>query len=189
LDHWREICSRLGIAFPFKNRDEICHTGPAFDEAGGSWDWLVVNSECLSGQLPVWDEGRLARLALSLPGRVITTHTVTGLPCTLGLAPRLQDIARLAGRCRFVVGINTGPMIACLTRKMLDRVERLVVVDLLHGFEYRAGKACWCRNLDEFEAAVSTLAQRAFGPGISRARSPISRGHTASQAGSPPPPC
>ena len=58
-----------------------------------------------------------------------------------------------------MVGINTGPMAACITRRMVEHVERFVVVDELHGFEY-GRKAVWCRSLDEFEAAMDHLRRR-----------------------------
>lgn len=159
LDHFRAICQRAEIECPFKSKEEICHTQSDLNKPGRSYDWLVINSECLSGQIPFWDEARLARIARALPGRVVTTHPVPGLICTRDVAPSLFNIGQLAGRCRFVVGINTGPMIAALTQRMLDRVECFLVLDLLHGFDYRH-KTFWTRTLDEFEASCLSLRKR-----------------------------
>lgn len=183
LDHWRWICESLDVQFPFETREDICHVQPELHLPGEEWDWLVVNSKPLSNQLDAWDESRLACMALRLPGRVITTHPVPSLPCTRDLAPSLWNIGQLATRCRFIVGINTGPLIACLSVWTLAHAERIIVVDREHGFQY-GGKVAWCRNLDEFEATVgrvSRLSQLADG---SPATSP-SPAEAASEAHDP----
>jgi hypothetical protein len=159
FDHFRAICERHQLDFPFRTKDDICHTQPELNRPGDGeylWDWLIVNSECLSGQLERWDEARLAEICLSLPGRVITTHPVPGLPCTRQEAPRLFDVAKVAGRSRIVAGINTGPLWACLTRQMVERAERIVTVDREHGFFYE-GKSIWCRDLDEFSICLGNI--------------------------------
>jgi hypothetical protein len=183
LDHFRRICRDAGVDCPFTSTMEICHAQPELDEPGDSWDWLIVNSQCLSQQLDHWDEPRLARAALSLPGKVVTTHPVHGLPCTREIAPRLWDIAKLAGRCRFIVGINTGPFWACMTRKALANTERIVVLDQLHGFSY-GGKAVWARNYDEFDLCLHRL-QRPASDGREDSRSPFSSDQRTSLYGLP----
>ena len=165
FDHFRAICERNKVAFPFKSKDDICHQQPELNAGNDDWpcwDWLIVNSECFSGQLERWDEPRLAEICRSLPGRVITTHPVPGLPCTRQVAPSLFDVAKVAGRSRIVAGINTGPLWACLTRQMVERADRIVTVDKEHGFFYGA-KSVWCRDLDEFSTCLGNL-RRQFVP-------------------------
>jgi hypothetical protein len=158
FDHFRAICERHGLPFPFRTKDDICHVQPKLYQDGEKWDWLVINSECFSGQV-VWDEARLAEICRSLPGRVITTHPVPGLPCTRQIAPTLFNIGQLAGRCRFIAGINTGPLWACLTKRAVENCERLIVVDKEHGFFY-GGTSVWCRDIDEFSVALGNIQRR-----------------------------
>lgn len=78
---------------------------------------LFINSRPQSYQ---WSENvrPLERLLPSLAGRVVTTEVVSPgilpypLPCTRVVAPRLFDIAALAARVDYVIGIDTGPMAA-----------------------------------------------------------------------------
>ena len=156
FDHFKSICQAENIPFKFQNKDDICHTQSEMDIDGEKWDWLFINSQCFSGQIDIWDEKRFANIARSLPGRVITTYPVKGLPCTRDEYPTLFNIGQLAGRCRFIAGIHTGPMCACLTKYALANMEKLICLDKEHSFVY-GDKVEWARNIEEFEGILNRI--------------------------------
>jgi hypothetical protein len=79
-------------------------------------DIVFINSVPLSGQ---WDQDLtpLNRVASQLKGRVMSTEPLPVAPrmfpatCSRDVAPRLIDIARACAGARYVIGIDTGPMI------------------------------------------------------------------------------
>jgi hypothetical protein len=48
----------------------------------------------------------------------------------------LLGIGQLAKHCRLIVGINTSPLVACLSRPVMEGIDEMIVLDTRHGFTY-----------------------------------------------------
>jgi hypothetical protein len=134
------MCRQTGLPFPFRRPSDVAFDHPDIEkpnELSGRYDYFVCNSVPMSGQFD-YDESAFAEVVrrLAAKGSVITTRKVPGVPCTMDKKLNTLQIANVASTSRNVIGINTGPMVAALNRFTLRNAERIVVMDLRHGFAY-----------------------------------------------------
>ena len=118
--------------------DDSMVSPSATGDYAASYDVLLINSEPQSGQWPL-DDAVLFKKAQQWRDQgleVITTRKIAGFACTRDHGLTLFQIGRLARRVRYIVGIHTAPLVACLQADILDRISDLYVLDRRNGFVF-----------------------------------------------------
>ena len=108
-----KLAAEMGVANPIKTPADLLFDYPAIkDTAAEPFDFLVVNSEPMSGQWRSMDIGDVDQLAidLSLRHKVVTTRPVRPfIPCTQRTNVSVTGIGGISRFCKCVVMISTGP--------------------------------------------------------------------------------
>ena len=108
-----KLAAEIGVANPIKMPADLLFDYPAIkDTAAEPFDFLVVNSEPMSGQWRSMDIGDVDQLAvdLSLRHKVVTTRPVRPfIPCTQRTNVSVTGIGGISRFCKYVVMISTGP--------------------------------------------------------------------------------
>lgn len=108
-----KLAAEMGVANPIKTPADLLFDYPAIkDTAAEPFDFLVVNSEPMSGQWRSMDIGDVDQLAvdLSLQHKVVTTRPVRPfIPCTQRTNVSVTGIGGISRFCKYVVMISTGP--------------------------------------------------------------------------------
>ena len=155
--HWNTICRKNNIQCNWVP-DDICHTNEKLlNNNYPEFEYLFVNSQPFSGQVDNdggWDKivNKMDVLARKLP--CITTRKVAGVPCTTEIAPSLWQIGQLATKCKRLVGINTAPWVASMSKYTLENVDKIVNYDTNWTFNY---SFCKCVNTNTFEDFMGAI--------------------------------
>lgn len=108
-----KLASEMGTENPIKTPADLLFDYPAIkDTASEPFDFLVVNSEPMSGQWRSMDIADVDQLAvdLSLRYKVVTTRPVRPfIPCTQRTNVSVTGIGGISRFCKYVVMISTGP--------------------------------------------------------------------------------
>jgi hypothetical protein len=111
LEFFAKLAGEMGLHSPFSKPSDLLFDYPALLDYGHDpIDVLVVNSPPLSSQWMGYDGAALDRLALDMferGQRVVTTHPVRGLPCTL--PNTVTAIGGVSIKAKCIVMVSTGP--------------------------------------------------------------------------------
>jgi hypothetical protein len=116
MDFFRRLSLALKLDSPIKSADDLLFDMQILNgdsPLGEEIDFLIVNSTPLSCQSPEFNDfylNNLAKIMVTQGFRVITTHPNGCCTSALELGFKLHEIARLAMRCKGVIGIPNGPM-------------------------------------------------------------------------------
>lgn len=118
---WFDIlAARMGLANPVKTAADMLFDFPALDRAHArqehKLDVLLIDSQPMSGQFRAWNQYAFRDLwqDLATNNRVLTTSAAR----ELGMS--LTDIGAVAARCRYVVGVPTGPIWLTFNRHAVE---------------------------------------------------------------------
>tara|TARA_R110002051_G_C8638411_1_gene485839 strand:+ start:187 stop:879 length:693 start_codon:yes stop_codon:yes gene_type:complete len=109
-----EMSAELGIANPFEW--PIKH--PELKKAPIKYDWLIINSNPLSGQWRGYDEKEMDQFIKELPGYKITTKPIEGIECT---NTNILEIGKISIQSKRIIAINTGPIVPCLNKHNINK--------------------------------------------------------------------
>lgn len=88
-------------------------------------DILVINGITYSGQYHCnMKEINDLCIFLNQSHRIITTRKIEGIPCTIDMDLRIQDIAALATHCKYIIAIHTGPLCALYNKHMKSNIKK-----------------------------------------------------------------
>lgn len=93
-------------------------------------DILFINAEPNSGQF-VYNkkQGDAAAIELSKRYRIVTTSPVSDeIPCTFTDGLKLQDIGAVSTHAKYIIGVNSGPLIPCLNYYAKESVKKWIFV-------------------------------------------------------------
>ncbi len=162
LDFFRQLARDMGVSSPFREESELLFDYPAIkDFACEPFDFLVVNSEPMSGQWRSMDLSDVDRLAVELSERykVITTRPVQPfIPCTQRTNVTITGIGGISRFCRGIVMVSTGPSWATFNIWNKKSVElRIIFLE-----EERINISPNTLNTNSIEFARQTLRERNF---------------------------
>lgn len=113
VDWFDRLASEMGVENPIRKPADLLFDYPAIkDTASEPFDFLIVNSEPMSGQWRSMDLGDLDQLAIELSQRhrVVTTRPVRPfIPCTQRTNVSVTGIGGISRFCRYIVMVSTGP--------------------------------------------------------------------------------
>jgi hypothetical protein len=129
-----ELAKRMGLENPIKDSQQLLFDYPALLEKtpmDGPFDFLIVNSPPMSGQLRSYTD--LATTCTELKSRgfkVITTCPILGVESTQDYKLSVSAIGSLSRQCRFIIMVSTGPSWPTFNIYNLESVElRIVLLD------------------------------------------------------------
>ena len=112
IKYFNFLSKRIGIKNPILNRKDFIYDNPpnVDKKKYKKYDFLIVNSEPLSGQLEFKREDFEHLITeISKKYSVITTKKIKGIDSTLDFNYNLNDIAIQSMHCHYHVMIATGP--------------------------------------------------------------------------------
>ncbi len=100
-------------------------------------DILIINSEPKSGQY-VYNKNEWDALVRRLHRKykIVTTLKVDNIPCTRDYDYSLKDIAAISTHAKYMICVNTGPIVACFNAYTLKNVIRIFVFDINNRYSY-----------------------------------------------------
>lgn len=100
---------------------------------------LIINSKPRSNQYDLEKNKKkfisMIRV-LAKDYKVITTDKVSGIPCTRDENLSLKDIAAISTHAKYIIAINTGPLVGCLNTYALKKVKAWFIFDTIMPFIY-----------------------------------------------------
>ncbi len=134
VEHFRELAKRMGLESPIIEPRDLLFDYPALAaESFPQFDMLIVNSQPMSGQLPLFNPKELENLIGELAQRhscVTTAPTRFNVPCTAGRCMTVTRIGALSRFCKYIVGVATGPLWPTLNTFNQTSVEfRLMLLE------------------------------------------------------------
>ena len=100
---------------------------------------LIINSKPRSFQYDLDSNlkefnGMIRKLSKNY--KLITTAKVKDIPCTLDGNLTLKDIGAISTHVKYIIAINTGPLIPCLNTYALKNVKKWYIFDIRTPFNY-----------------------------------------------------
>jgi hypothetical protein len=129
-----ELAKRMGLENPIKEAQHMLFDYPALLEKtplDGPFDFLVINSRPMSGQLRNYSDLEKTCTALKKNGfSVISTAPLLGIECTQDYKMSASSIGSLSRQCRFIIMVSTGPSWPTFNIYNQESVElRIVLLD------------------------------------------------------------
>lgn len=134
LEWFKELAGRMGLESPFTRESDLLFDYPSIkDTSSEKFDFLVINSEPMSGQCRSLDLGDLDRLAIELSEKykVVTTRPVKPwIQCTQNQRLTVTQIGGISCHCDYIVTVSTGASWATFNvwnRKSVKK--RIIILD------------------------------------------------------------
>lgn len=133
FEMWKCLCEDLGLIFPFTDKKEIF-----FDEdtleitPKKSYDWLLINSYCLSGQIKYSNEDQdnlfieIIDKLLEKNKTFITTKKIKNYPSTEDDNMSLVQIGQLSKNCKVIMGVPTSPFWISINKWSFEGCEKFI---------------------------------------------------------------
>lgn len=104
----------MEITNPMASREDFLFDYPELKKPmGAQFDYLIINSPPMSGQLPDFDPKFFQNLVRNLANegkKVVTTHPTGMAECTLDHHLTVTGIGALSKNCEHIIAIDTGPL-------------------------------------------------------------------------------
>lgn len=146
VDFWKYISLKMGVDNPIKTREENLILLDERASPGEEYDVLFINSKPMSFQV-IYEEHLYERIIAHIAGRslsVCTTYPLAGARhCTITNNYSVRDIAEISTKCRYVIGIHTGPLIPTLNERTLNNVLNYIILDSSNHFSYEKYLKCY----------------------------------------------
>lgn len=131
LKWFEELASDMGVSSPFTKQEDLLFDYPAIkDTVSEEFDFLIVNSEPMSGQWQSMDLADLDQLAIDLSERhrVITTRPVRPfITCTQRTNVSITGIGGISRFCRYIIMVSTGASWATFNVWNRNSVEMRII--------------------------------------------------------------
>jgi glycosyltransferase involved in cell wall biosynthesis len=130
-----ELARKMGLENPIKQASDFLFDYPALLQKtplDGPFDFLIINSPPMSGQLKAYTD--LEKTCLDLKNKygftVISTAPVLGVECTQDYKLSVTAIGSLSRQCRNIIMVSTGPSWPTFNIYNQESVEmRIVMLD------------------------------------------------------------
>lgn len=132
LWHFDRIARKMGLESPLSREVDLLFDYPAIkDAATPPFDFLVVNSEPMSGQCRSLDLFEMDKLVVDLAEKykVITTRAVKPwINCTQNHRLSVTGVGGISRYCRFIVMVSTGVSWATFNVWNRKTVEKRIII-------------------------------------------------------------
>lgn len=137
----------LGKKIGFPKIKKFSYTDPDllkrynnFQEKYKNIDILIINSEPQSQQYDLESNRKNFNSmihTLSKKFNIVTTEKVKGILCTRDNNLSLKDIGAISTHAKYIIAINTGPLIGCLNSYAFKNVKKWFEFDMNMPFIYK----------------------------------------------------
>lgn len=132
LWHFERLAQKMYLPSPFSKESDLLFDYPAIkDAATAPFDFLIVNSEPMSGQCASLDLGELDKLTLELSEKykVMTTRGVKPwIPCTQQHRLSVTGVGGISRNCRYILMVSTGVSWATFNVWNKRSVEKRIII-------------------------------------------------------------
>jgi len=134
---YEKILSILGIRQEsintslFQKEDYLQDIYNKLDSKFHNLDILVINAEPNSGQLD-YNKSKMDAACIKLASKykIATTSPVNdSINCTFKDGLKLQDIGAISTHAKYIIGINSGPIVACFNTDTQKSVKKWILFD------------------------------------------------------------
>jgi hypothetical protein len=137
IEFYKQIVKHLGLEdlnidlSLFQKEDYLldiyAKLGPKFHDV----DVLILNSPPASRQFPGYDQAKFDALATRLSKRfkVAVISAVNDIPCTRTDGLKLRDVGAVSTHAKFIIGMNSGPIVPCLNIYAKNSVKKWILFD------------------------------------------------------------
>jgi hypothetical protein len=158
LEHHADIAKQIGMESPLRTGADLLFDYPLLKAPDAAkFDFLVINSPPMSGQMRGYSPGDFERLIIKLmaKGTVITTHPVSfPAECTQTHNMSITDIGRLSQHCRCIVMVSTGPSWPTFNVWNVESVKLRIVLLDSENLSGLGGNMIQAGNTDEARAVL-----------------------------------
>lgn len=145
IAYFNMLSSKAGVDNPIEEiHDMLFDNKEITNGYGNEFDYLIINSQPLSGQV---DENAVQNLNKFVVEqlwdfKIISTARIpnTNVACTLDYGYTLMDIAHLSCCCKNIIGIHTAPYLPCFNAFNIDTIKNWVIIQkqgLTYSFNNR----------------------------------------------------
>lgn len=115
ISFFQYLSRKMGLESPFSSTMQLLFDYPAITAPNKyeKYNFLIVNSEALSGQFADYSELAFKRIADAISDKgfsIITTKKIGGYPCTFDMGLSVTAIAQLSLKCDYIIAVCTGAM-------------------------------------------------------------------------------
>jgi len=142
VSFFSELGTKLGLPtiskFEYTDKDLLTRY-KNFKDIYKNNDILIINARPQSGQYNYnskkgeWDE--FIR-AVSQKHKVVTTEKLDDIPCTRDDNLTIKDIAAISTSVKYIIGVNTGPLVGCFNSYAFKNVKKWYVFDNYLRYSY-----------------------------------------------------
>lgn len=132
IEWYNHLSDVIGIPPIIEKAEETLFYHPSLLNKQKEYDYLVINSEPRSGQFAEYSVEEFMMLCIDLNkhgNSFITTKKVRNYECTLDLGYNLIEIGSLACHVKYIIGVNTSPMITCINKLNISKVKHFGVLN------------------------------------------------------------
>ncbi len=98
-------------------------------------DILIINSHPQSNQYNYNEEEWKPHIRdLHTKYKIVTTLKVDDITCTMDDALTIKDIAAISGHVKYIIAINTGPLVGCFNKMAFENVKRWYIFVIQYTF-------------------------------------------------------
>jgi hypothetical protein len=120
----------------FKYTDEdLLNRYNSFNDNYKDIDFLIINGNTVSGQFMMdklqWDN---FIQNLSAKYKIVTTEKLNNIISTRDYNLSLKDIAAISTHAKYIIAVNTGPIVGCFNSYTLNNVKKMFVYDGTLGY-------------------------------------------------------
>jgi hypothetical protein len=125
IDFFAYLSGLANIDNPIRVSSDMLFDNEEINMPLEQYDYLIINSEPLSGQVPKNLLDYLNNeLLYELNGSIITTKKIANFKCTLDSSYTLLDIAKLSVRAKYIIGVHTSPFLGCFNKFNIDKITK-----------------------------------------------------------------
>jgi hypothetical protein len=130
---WKCVCEEKKLVFPFENKKGLLFDESTIEIAQEKiYDWIIVNSYCLSGQMNYSPEEQ-DKIFLNIIEKLIeknktfiTTHKLKDFPSTQDNNLSLVQIAQISKNCKVIMGVPTSPFWICMNKWSFENCQKFI---------------------------------------------------------------
>jgi len=130
---WNCFSEDIGLITPFNNKSEVLFDeSPLRQSVNLNYDYLIVNSYCLSGQVK-YSQSEQDCIFLEIIDSIeknnktfITTHKLKDYPSTQDNAMSLVQIGQLSKNCKVIIGVPTSPFWISINKWSFQNCEKFI---------------------------------------------------------------
>lgn len=129
IDFFNKLSKKINIENPIKTSEDFLFDNIEILKPTESYDFLIVNSKPLSGQVDKEMINYLEnKIIYDLEGKIITTKKIGNFKCTVDYNYSLLDIAKISNNVKYIIGIHTSPMLVCLNKYSLNNFVKMYIL-------------------------------------------------------------